>query len=259
VSNVIYVFSINYTTQVPTLQSQYTITISGSQVLSATAAARDLAISPDGTQVAVAVGTAGDEIFSFNTSTGILTSESSVNAPGTPYSDDSVTFDGTYNASAGTSTASSHLFIGRGLIAAGTSQIVTYPVSNGVVSGTPVTTTSGQNPYQLLIDPTGTYLYSANRANTASNGGATISGYSLSSTGALTQLANSPFTSGILVTALAEDNAKTHLIAAAAGGTPDVTLYTFNTASGDSGQLVQTTAVANGSNTAGSVAVATTH
>jgi 6-phosphogluconolactonase (cycloisomerase 2 family) len=261
-NNVIYVFSIQYTNRIANLQSQYTISIGGSVIASTSAPARSLAISPDGTMVAVAVGTAGDEVFSFNTATGVLTGVSAVPAPGLPYTDDSVAFDGSFNATAGTATASTHLFIGRGLVAAGESQIVTYGVNAGTLTGTPTATTGAgqnaneQNPYQLLVDPTGAYLYSANRASVTS----AISGYSIAATtSALTVLANSPFTSGVQLTALAEDNAKTHLLAAAASGSPDLTMYTFSTVSGSAGQLTQTTTATNGTNAAGIVALATTH
>jgi 6-phosphogluconolactonase (cycloisomerase 2 family) len=261
-SNVIYVFSIEYTNRIANYQNQYTINIGGTVISSATSPARSLAISPDGTMVAVAVGTSGDEVYSFNTSTGVLTGVTAVPAPGAPYIDDSVAFDGSFNASAGTATASTHLFIGRGLIASGESEIVTYGVNAGTLSGTPTATIGAgqnvdeQNPYQLLVDPTGAYLYSANRASVTS----TISAYSLAAaTSVLTPLANSPFTSGIQLTALAEDNSKTQLLAAAAGGSPDLTMYTFSTVAGAGGQLTQTTTASNGTTTAGIVALATTH
>ena len=55
---------------------------------------------------------------------------------------------------------------------------------NPVVPGSPFTT--GTAPYGLAIDPTGSYLYTANKLDNS------ISEFSIGSNGVLTQLANSP-------------------------------------------------------------------
>jgi len=72
----------------------------------------------------------------------------------------------------------------------------------------------------------------------------------------LTALASSPYTSGDEVTALAEDTGKKYVIAASAGGTPDLTMYAFDALT--AGQLDAVATSANGGGT-GSIALATTH
>jgi 6-phosphogluconolactonase (cycloisomerase 2 family) len=202
-------------------------------------------MAPDGGLLAVAIGTAGDEVFTFNTTTGVLTSESAVEAPASGYSDDSIAFDGT------STVAASHLLIGRGITSTGTSQILAYTVTSaGALGSTASAYTSGQDPYSLLIDLTGAYLFAANR------GSSTVAGYTIAN-GALTGLASSPYASGSEVTALAEDNTKKFVIAAAAGGSSDLTLYAFDALT--AGQLDAVATSANGSGVAGSIAVATTH
>ena len=237
INNVVWVFAVNTSTGV--------LTASGSttqlSVAAVTAPARQMAISPNGGLVAVAIGAGGDDVFTFNETTGVLTSTNAVNKPVTGYSDDSVTFDST----------NGYLLIGRGLATGGTtSSILSYAVSSVGVLGAVTTYTPGQDPYSLLIDATGAYVYSANA------GSGNISGFSIAS-GALTTLSSSPFTSQKGVESLAEDINGKYVIAASTGGTADLTLYALDALT--TGQLDAVATAANGSGTEGSVAVATTH
>jgi 6-phosphogluconolactonase (cycloisomerase 2 family) len=245
-NNEIWVFSITSSTGALKLQgSQYPLQVGSTVISAATAPGRMVRMAPDGGLLAVAIGTAGDEVFTFNTTTGVLTSESAVEAPASGYSDDSIAFDGT------STVAASHLLIGRGITSTGTSQILAYTVTSaGALGSTASAYTSGQDPYSLLIDLTGAYLFAANR------GSSTVAGYTIAN-GALTGLASSPYASGSEVTALAEDNTKKFVIAAAAGGSSDLTLYAFDALT--AGQLDAVATSANGSGVAGSIAVATTH
>lgn len=63
-----------------------------------------------------------------------------------------------------------------------------FPVSQGIlgvpVSGSPFIT--GRNPYGLVIDPSGKYLYTANKADN------TISEFTINADGSLTQISGSP-------------------------------------------------------------------
>ncbi len=93
-------------------------------------------------------------------------------------------------------------------------------------------------------------MYAANR------GDATISGYTLAG-GSLTAVASSPFGSGSAVTAIARDSSGKYLIAAASGGSSDVTLYAFDAVT--AGKLDAVAVAASGTDPAGSVAVAATH
>jgi len=236
IDNVLWVFSINTSTGALTA-SGATYQLS---VAAATDAARAVAVSPNGGLVAVAIGGGGDDVFTFNESTGVLASTSAVNAPASGYTDAAVTFDST----------STHLLIGRGGPTSGASQILSYAVSTAGILGTLNTYTSGNDPYGLLVDATGAYVYAANK------GDGTVSGYTLTS-GALKALTSSPFTSEAGVTALAEDINDKYVIAASTAGTYDLTLYALDALS--AGQLDAVATVANGSGTTGSVAVAATH
>ena len=104
------------------------------------------------------------------------------------YSDDSVAFDAT----------SGYLLVGRGITSSGSSSILSYGVSSAGILANDTTVTPGQDPYWLLVDATGDYVYSANR------GSGTVSGFSIAS-GTLTAVASSPFAGEAGVTALAED------------------------------------------------------
>ena len=78
INNVVWVFAANTSTGV--------LTASGStyqlKVAELTAPARQIAMSENGDLVAVAIGVGGDEVFTFNETSGALVSASSVNAPG---------------------------------------------------------------------------------------------------------------------------------------------------------------------------------
>lgn len=231
----LYVFGINTTTGVLKLNQALVYSVASN---SGTVAERQVRISPNGAFLAVALGAGGDAIFTFNTTTGVAT-EASV-LPLSNGSDNALAFDPT----------SGYLFVARGA-STGTSSgtgIVSFSVAaNGGLTQVGSTAASGNTPYSLAVDATGSYLYAANR------GDSTISAYAIAS-GNLTQLSGSPYASGGAVTALARDNSKTYLVAAASGGSPDVTLYSFGeTLSGgtltDTGALNAAATSASGTST----------
>ena len=82
----------------------------------------------------------------------------------------------------------------------------------------------------------------------------TISGYAVASNGTLSALSGSPYSNGSQVTALAADRTGSYLLAAAHSGTPDLTLYSF-----DSGKLVSVTSKSTGTDPTGPVTLAMTH
>ena len=90
------------------------------------------------------------------------------------------------------------------------------------VSGSPFT--AGTQPYSVAVNTAGTDVYVANR------GSNTISGFSIASGGSLTVLSGSPYQSGTAVTALAVDSSGDYLLAAANGGSPDLTMYSYDSA-----------------------------
>jgi 6-phosphogluconolactonase len=105
----------------------------------------------------------------------------------------------------------------------------------------------------VVVNNAGTNVYVANQID------GTISGYSVGSSGTLTALSGSPYTSGSLVDALALDNSKNYLLATARNSSSDLTMYSFDSAV--PGKLDPSTTAATGGGTepAGAVAIAATH
>ena len=198
-------------------------------------------ISPNGAAVVAALGTGGDVIFSFNTSTGVpaFVGTLAINAG---FSDNAVAIDAN----------SAYVYIARGASTTGASGVVPYSLSTSNIL-TPVQglVASGSAPFAVLLDSTGAYAYTANR------GDGTLSGYSVASAGTLTALGSSPYAAGTLTTALARDNSGKYVVAASFGGGPDLTLYSFDSTT--AGKLDTVTTAVSGNDPAGSIALATTH
>jgi 6-phosphogluconolactonase (cycloisomerase 2 family) len=238
-SDTVRVYGINTSTGVLTATTAVTIGgINGAPTMTPKA----LRISPNGDYVAVALGAGGLVTFAFNTSTAVLTeSGTGIYNSTTAYIYNAVAFDST----------SSYLWVAQQGGTTGTSVIGTYSIgSAAVLTGPSATIASGDAPYGLLVESTGSYLYSANRSS------GNVSGYSIAS-GVLTAQATSPYLSGITATALAEDNTHKYVIAAAAGGSSDLTLYGVGVLS--AGVLSPIATAVSGTDPAGTLAVATTH
>ena len=74
----------------------------------------------------------------------------------------------------------------------------------------------------------------------------TITGYTIGTGAALTAISGSPFSSGNAVTALGADSTGNWLLAAAYSGTPDLTLYGFD--STNPGRLYAVSSSSTGTN-----------
>jgi 6-phosphogluconolactonase (cycloisomerase 2 family) len=210
------------------------------KITGATVVPRAVKVSPNGDYVFVALGTAGDLVYSFSTTTGLLTSSQQLAPVSTTTSDNALAV----------SPTSSTLYIARSGTSGG---LAAYSIGNNgaltSVSGSPFA--AGTQPYSVVVNNAGTDVYVANR------GDGTISGYGVASSGTLTALTGSPYTSGPAVTALAADKTGDYLLAAANGGAPDLTLYSFDSVV--SGKLDLTTTAATGTDPTGPVAIALTH
>jgi 6-phosphogluconolactonase len=228
-------YSINSSTGGISVASSVTYGVPNAVVLPHT-----VRVAPSGNFVAVALGTAGDLIFTFNTSTGALASASSIASGATTISDNVAIFDST----------SAFIYVARSGTSSG---VAAYSLSSlGIptaVASAPVT--AGNLPYALQLSSTGAYLYCANR-----NDG-TISAYTVSN-GALTQVSGSPYTSGSLVSSLRLDSTGAYLLAASYGGGPDLGLYTIAT-TGTSGGLSLTSSTTTGTDPVDAISVVTTH
>jgi 6-phosphogluconolactonase len=202
-------------------------------------------VSPDGTLIFAALGTAGDATFTFNTTTGLATSSQhlpNVNAS-----------TGDYALAVDPKTA--YLYIARSGTNGG---VAVYIIGSGgtlnSVTGSPFA--AGNGTQSVVLDSTGTYVYAGNRT------GGTISGYTIvagTTQAALTlnPLSGSPYLSGTSVQSLGIDRTGKYLLAAAVGGSPDLTMYSFDITT--PGKLDPATSIATDTDPAGAVAVALTH
>ena len=204
-----------------------------------------LRVSPDGTLIFAALGTAGDVVFTFNSTTGVAASSQAL-AMGN-------TTTGDYGLAVSATTT--YLYIARSGINGG---VAVFSIGAGgaltPVTGTPFA--AGNGTISVALDSTGTYAYAANRTD------GTISGYTIvpGATAAalsLKPLNGSPYASGSGVQSIGIDRTGKYLLAAAVGGAPDLTLYSFDIAV--PGQLDPATSVATATDPAGAVAVALTH
>lgn len=85
----------------------------------------------------------------------------------------------------------------------------------------------------------------------------TISGYSIGANKALTVLSGSPFTSGQAVNSLGIDPGGTYLLAGANGGSPDLSMYSFDATT--PGKLNLAKSVATDTDPTNVTAIAVTH
>jgi len=193
-------------------------------------------VAPNGNYVIVALGTAGEIVYGFNTSTGAISESQRLSAPGST-SDNAIAMD----------KNTAYLFIARSGNSAG---LGVYTIGTGgtltIVSGSPFAT-SGQST-SVVVDNTATYVYVGNQ------GDGTISGFTIGTGGALTALSGSPYSAGKTMTALAADSTGKYILAAANGGSPDLGMYAFDSSTAGRIYTVSSTTTAYGP-----VAVAVTH
>ena len=189
---------------------------------------KQLRIANSGGFVIAAMGTAGDLVFGFNTSTGAFTQLYQSSLPNlTSVNGIAIDSTGTYLYEARSGN-------GAGLV-------VNTIASNGTL--TPTTTTvyaAGTQPYAVTLENTGKYVYVANRTD------GTITGYAIGTNAALTAISGSPFSSGVAVTSLGTDSSGKWLLAAAYSGSPDLSLYGFD--STNLGRLYSVSSIGTGTN-----------
>jgi 6-phosphogluconolactonase len=204
----------------------------------------DVRVSPDGTLIFAALGIAGDAVFTFNTTTGVATGPLILSTGNAATGDYGLAVSKT-----------GYLYIARSGTNGG---VAVYSIGFGG-SLTPVTGTpfaAGSGTFSVALDNTGTYVYAANHTD------GTVSGYTIvpSTTVlglSLTQLSGSPYKSGTTVQSIGVDSTNKYLLAAAVGGAPDLTMYSFDVAV--PGKLDPATSVSTGVSPAGAVALALTH
>ena len=233
-TQVVDVFQINQSTGVLTSKASGTYTITNAAVVP-----KAIKVSPNGELVVAALGTGGDVVFTLNTATGVLLS-STLLSLGTNSSDNALAIDSNtaflYVARSGTNGGLAVYTIG----AAG---------ALNAINGSPFAT--GAESFSVMLDTTGKYVYVANRAD------GTISAFSIGTGSALTALSGSPYASGLQVSSLGVDSTGKYLLAAASGGSADLTMYSFDTAV--PGKLNSVATTTTGTDPTGAVALAMTH
>jgi 6-phosphogluconolactonase len=204
-------------------------------------------ISPNGQLIFAALGTAGDVAFTFNTITGIALSQANLQTPTTTTADFGLAVD----------SKSAYLYIARSGTQGG---VAVYSIgANGslaAVKGSPFA--AGSGTFDVLLDSSGTdtYLYAANRTDGTISGFTVVPGTTALAL-TLTPLSGSPYTSGAGVQSLGLDSKGKYLLAAAVGGSPDLSMYSFD--ANTPGMLDAATSVATDADPAGATAIALTH
>lgn len=230
-------FQINNTTGALTQQTGAAYSITNSVVVP-----HEVRVSPNGGFVFVALGTAGDLVYTLNETTGVITSSQHLPAPSTTSSDNALAI----------SPSSTYLYVARSGTSGG---LAVYSIASNTGALTPLSGSpysAGTQPYSVALNPGGTAVYVANR------GDSTISGWTISSTtGALTAISGSPFTAGSAVTALAADRSGTYLAAVSSGGSPDLALYSFDSTT--TGKLDLVSSTTTGTDPTGASVIAATH
>jgi 6-phosphogluconolactonase len=175
---------------------------------------QNIAVAPNSSYVFVTLGQLGVAPLPFNTSGGLAANTQIITAKATS--------GGISNQDLGLAinSTSTDVFIGETNVG-----VRVFTIGSGSsfkeISGSPFA--AGGQPISLTFDGTGDYLYVANASDS------TISGYSVLSSGTLTALSGSPFSSvGAQPTALALDQSKKFILSANLGGNPDLQLFSFD-------------------------------
>ena len=228
------IYAINKSTGGLSLSSTVPYSVTGAQVLP-----KMVKVSADASYIFAALGTGGDLVFTFSTSTGAAVLAQKLAPISTQTSDNAVAVDST----------DSHLYIARSGLNGGLAE---YTIGvNGVltsVAGSPFA--AGAQPLAVVLDSTGKYAYVANGSD------GTISGYSVGN-GVAVQLSGSPYASGASVQSLTLDKSGSYLLASAFAGAPDLTEYSFDATV--PGKLDKVTTAATGTDPAGALVVVSTH
>ena len=198
-------------------------------------------VAPSGQFVVVALGTAGDAIFPYSSSSGItstnFTTIPSGSTQASPSGDFSIVLDDNNFA-----------YIAR------TVALADYSISSARVAS-PVSTepyASGAVPRSVVLNKTQNFVYTANE------GASTISVYGISSTGVLS--ANgSPFAGPTNVSAIGVDNSGKYMLAAGYNSTNGVQLLSISSTGNNIGTLTLVTSAATGTSTAYPVVLAMSH
>jgi len=163
-----------------------------------------VAISPAGDYIAVALGTAGYQVYPFNQSTGVISTGVQSSAGSSTVADQSVTFDSYDN-----------LYVARTTGTTGTGVLVYSPSTNTLLAGGTTPVVTGAGPRSLLFADNYSYLYTANKTDN------TITALSVnsSSTSSALKAIGSDVSAPTLVQALAVDKTGNFVLSAGSNTT----------------------------------------
>jgi 6-phosphogluconolactonase (cycloisomerase 2 family) len=196
-------------------------------------------VSPSGSIVVVSLGTQGDAIFSYSSSSGITSATPVVIPSGTttanPTGDYSVALDD-----------NNYAYIAR------TNALAVYSINSSTLAYSQQDSksyTSGMVPRSVVLSSSGGYVYTANE------GAGTISAFAIGTSGALTEETGSPYAGPTNVSALGVDNSGNYLVAAGYDSSAGVQLFSI----GAGGALTHVDSVGSGTSTTDPTVLALTH
>ena len=171
-------------------------------------------VAPGGQFVVVALGTAGDAIFPYSSTTGLSGSgftqipSGNGSTPASATGDFSLALD-----------KNNFVYIAR------TVALAVYSINSAGTAALQSTTSyaSGVVPRSVVLNKTDNYVYTANE------GASTISAFAIKSTGALSQLTGSPLIAPTNVSSLGVDSTGAYLVAAGYNSSTGVQLFSIGT------------------------------
>ncbi len=171
-------------------------------------AAAGIQVAPSGAFIAVALGTAGTEIFSFNTSTGAATYASQISAASASSGDYAVAID-----------TNNSLYI------AATNDLYVFSVTSAGVPTQVSTTATGTGPYSVAVDGT-SYVYAGSENSVSSP---IVSAFAISTSNPLAAVSGSPFNGPTNISAMGVDKTSGYLAVAGYNSNSGLQLFSIGT------------------------------
>lgn len=189
-------------------------------------------VAPTGDYVAVALGTAGAETFTFDTTTGAITFSTLITPANSATGIYAVAID-----------ANNYLYT------AGTAGLEVFSATTAGAVTLQHTYTTGAAPRSIAINPDSTFVYVGNQTDS------TITAYSIGTNAALTAVSGSPFTAPTTVSSLGVDSTGAYLVASGYNSSSGINLYAI----GATGALTSKATAATGTSVAIPTPIAMTH
>ena len=201
-----------------------------------------------------ALGTGGTLIIPFNTSTGVqVTNAAAQFAPPTGGSNSNYWA----NVALAVNSSASVLYVVSSDTSSSDGVVAAYTIGSNGTQATLTTLATGATAFQptaVVLNSAGTDIYVANTSSDS------ISGFSTTVSGStLPALGSSPYGFGYAPTGLSVDRSGDYLFAVTSGGSPDMTMYSYDSTTLGKLDEAASTATGNGTEPAGVVAVAATH